>query len=249
MAETPPISPDLPISPETTPDGLVRDPKHGLWTRPWTNDADEVHQTMTHYRHMPSLDGMVALDLGAHIGASAALMRAKGARLVLGVEPDPDNARLAKMNADESTFVLVAAMNRNGGVANLARNMNGHTTTHYTAFHSPRRVDMIVPALPFRGLYDSVRPEVLKVDIEYGEWDFYEHLWDLPHTKVIQIEFHFNHFKDHLGDFYRKQARLTGVKWAEAGFTKVRGSVSPKAWFSEQLWVRDLPESRATLVS
>jgi hypothetical protein len=79
---------------------------------------------------------------------------------------------------------------------------------------------------------------VLKVDIEYGEWDFWEDLMRLPHTRIIQIEFHFNHFKQDQ-EVWRYRARLIGKAWAQAGFECMKGRVTEKAWYSEQLWVRN----------
>jgi FkbM family methyltransferase len=207
-----------------------------MWTRPATNDIDEIHQTFRHYRHMPQLSG-VALDLGAHIGASAQLMRNKGAEMVVAVEADPANAALLMLNSDEHTHVINVAVTAAGGWAMLSRNQHGHTTTHYTQFSSAQRSPLPVPAIPYWVLYEHVRPSVLKVDIEYGEWDFWEDLWNLPHTNVIQIEFHFNHFKDE-GTKYRQIARELGESWTKQGFECLRGHVTPQAWYSEQLWVR-----------
>jgi FkbM family methyltransferase len=226
-----------PEAPQTHLDGMVMDECHGLWTRPWTNDVTELHQTFAHYKRMPQLSGK-ALDLGAHIGASARLMRQRGATQVIAVEADPDNARMAMLNADEHVHVLNVAVNGEGGWAMLSRNTNGHTTTHYTQFSAPKRAPLRVPALSFRALYEWVQPQALKIDIEYGEWDFWEELRSLPYTDVLQIEFHFNHFKAEQ-ELYRERARALGRTWLAQGYECLKGQrVTPSAWYSEQLWVR-----------
>lgn len=130
----------------------------------------------------------VVLDLGANIGASAALFLDNGAGRVIAIEPDPTNVIFAQRNLRRRAVVIWAAV--------------GATRGKMTFYPAPRqpylssklpakgRRAVTVPVVAFGELLKHYRPTVVKCDIEFGEWDLTE-LWSLPaHVRVVALELH-----------------------------------------------------------
>ena len=130
----------------------------------------------------------VVLDLGANIGASAALFLDNGAGRVIAVEPDPGNVIYAQRNLRKRALVMWAAVGAKRG-----------KMTFYPAPRQPYlssklpakgRRGVSVPVVAFSDLLSHYRPTVVKCDIEFGEWDLPE-LWALPaHVRVLALELH-----------------------------------------------------------
>ncbi|MFZ8824158.1 MAG: FkbM family methyltransferase [Desulfurococcales archaeon] len=69
-----------------------------LVSRADTGDLVTIFEVFEDRVYGKSFEGMVILDIGAYIGDSAIYFAANGADLVIAVEPDPDNYRLALLN-------------------------------------------------------------------------------------------------------------------------------------------------------
>jgi FkbM family methyltransferase len=95
-----------------------------IWLRRGTSDADVAMQTFVYRLHAPPsapVSPMVVWDLGSNIGLTVAHYAClyPGARVV-GVEPDPDNAALARRNiqpwSERCTLVECAVWSDDGEV-------------------------------------------------------------------------------------------------------------------------------------
>ena len=115
------------------------------------------------------------VDLGANIGLYGAMVRARepGASVV-GFEPDPENThihrRCIQLNdaADRWQLVPAAAARENGSVAFAAE---GDITSH-VAPSGDATATITVPARDVFEFLEGV--DVLKMDIEGGEWELLE---------------------------------------------------------------------------
>ena len=135
------------------------------------------------------------LDVGAHIGAFVVKCQQAGAEFVLAVEPHPDNVRVLEANADPGTTVIwQAAVTPTRGKVPLylADSPGNGPCTHSTVAYRGRTRTIEVEGWPLFPLLDTMAVEVLKMDIEGGEFDLLEELDDLPsHVKQIGMEVHY----------------------------------------------------------
>lgn len=133
-----------------------------------TDDPWAVRETFVTRDQMPprAIDPKVILDLGANIGTSMALFAAtfRNARII-GLEPDPDNARLCRTNLTawgERCEVLEAAIWPEDGQVRLG----GSATSVYRVGDTGR----LTSAVSMSTLVDQYGAiDFVKVDIEGGE--------------------------------------------------------------------------------
>jgi FkbM family methyltransferase len=140
-------------------------------------------------------DPKVIVDAGANVGLSSVFfaMRFPAARIV-ALEPDPDNARMARLNtrAFENVALIEAALMASGG---LARKLEGPFNADSYRF-SPATVQdgdsvpaVTVDALMRQQGFDTI--DLLKMDIEGSERDVLasSSTW-LSRVKVLALELH-----------------------------------------------------------
>jgi FkbM family methyltransferase len=152
-----------------------------------SSDRPIVREVEYAYKALPIAPGDVVLDLGANIGAASRRFIERGAR-VIAVEADPDNIGLARRNIGTGGVVLWAAVGSTvGRVPFYLR--RGKPYLGSTIEDKGRR-PVMVPAVTLTGLLKQYRANVIKCDIEFGEYDVPE-LYALPETiRAIALEVH-----------------------------------------------------------
>jgi FkbM family methyltransferase len=91
-----------------------------LVSRADTGDLVTIFEVFEDRFYGKFFEGMVILDIGAYIGDSAIYFAANGADLVIAVEPDPENYRLALLNtlinklADKILMIKTAISSESG---------------------------------------------------------------------------------------------------------------------------------------
>lgn len=113
-------------------------------------------------------DKDILLDIGGNIGATSAYAISRGVGKVIGVEPEPENTELYKLNCPEG--ILYKGMATNAvGTDKLYVN-----TGKNKGLHSPRKVrgrpSIDVATFDWRQIADEHQPTLLKIDIEGGEY-------------------------------------------------------------------------------
>lgn len=148
-----------------------------------------VKEMKTTYGPMPIKSSDVVLDLGANIGAAAALMLEKGAKKVIAVEPDPRNVMLAKANLrKERASVIWAAVGEKAG--RMPFYVSRDKPYLSSVIPDDKRQKVMVPVVTLGALLAEYRPTVVKCDIEFGEYNIPE-LYDLPDfVRVLAMELH-----------------------------------------------------------
>lgn len=166
---------------------MKRDTGLGVWYRP--SDKVIIDEVRGVYGPIPVTPDDVVLDLGAHIGATSALLLGKGAKRTIAIEADPTNISYLRRNLDRkrSTIIWAAAGNAVGRVRFYVRPDRSFLGS---VIPDEGRQQITVPVLPLGGLLREYRPTILKCDIEFGEYDLPElHL--LPdHVRVLAMEVH-----------------------------------------------------------
>ena len=158
------------------------------------------------YQHLNIQKGDRVLDLGLNIGTFTVSALLQGAAMVEAYEPMPDNFDLAMhniidLNGLEEKFLLHRAAvvgeapesNLVSFYVNLKKNKGIHSTLRKRG-----REEIRVPAIPFQEVLSSFRPDVIKMDIDGGEYDCLNHvdLGLLAGVRSMVIEYH----HDALGD-------------------------------------------------
>jgi FkbM family methyltransferase len=149
----------------------------------------------------------VWLDIGAHIGAFSVRI-APFVRQVIAYEADPNNYALLLKNIEKNARMNIGTINMAvvgsatpGNVVTFYRNTGTNTGLH-SLVTKRGRDSITVPSIPIDHVLDVVSPNKIKMDIEGGEWDIFQHLTDehLINIDEIIMEFHFSALGDRLGE-------------------------------------------------
>lgn len=148
------------------------DPKSGLKFRTGTEDLMVIAEQPAYEKYLQLRNDDVLLDLGANIGAFAALYAPKVRRVVC-FEPEPDNYALLMDNTfghDNVISFQKAVMDNMAPPyipfwINSKRNKGSHTTVETRG-----RQPIEVPTEPLSVVYHTWRPTVVKCDIEGAEY-------------------------------------------------------------------------------
>lgn len=209
-------------------DVYVREDTHDLWS------AREVPVLVKKLEVGP-LD--TVLDIGAHIGAFSRLCLKRGAK-VIAVEPEKFNLEVLSHNVfgfNNTTVIEGCATNGSEPTVELHCGTNGSHTGLHSMFPSRGRDVITVPAYSFRTLLDTLRPSVLKVDIEGGEWTLdFEDLPDF--VKRVHIEMHFMPIS--VKALARQMAPIVHQSMINQGFAVVKAPNLNVLWGTHPIYKR-----------
>lgn len=162
----------------------------------------------------------VVVDLGANIGFTSVYFAWRhGARTVVAVEPDPDNARILRRNLAQNgveAVVLEAAVGPTDGEARFSRTVDSNLGK---VGETGMKVQMLSMESVLRALGDR-RVDMLKIDIEGGEGPLLlgQDLPWMEQVDAVMIELH----GDLIGDEKILDAvRLRGFDYIPAGSVRV----------------------------
>jgi FkbM family methyltransferase len=178
---------------------LEKDNKTGLWYRP---EKGELHvlREQNQYKAI-DFEGKRVMDVGANIGAFTHLALTNGACAVNAYEPMPETFDVLKLNIEkmfENTSDLKAEVN----IDNVALVYRLETPTiDFYLSHKYPSCNTMIPVrgretiqVECLGFWDEMRdfkPEVLKIDIEGGEYSLKLPDEGIPdYVEQIAIELH-----------------------------------------------------------
>lgn len=143
--------------------------------------------------HRLILKDQIVLDIGSNIGAFHRYAINAGAKYVVGIEPDPDNCKLNKLNSQGNVMVIKAAAvnDRYQGkyielYYNNKRNKGAHSTrpfrgrSHFSV--RTMRISEVFRLAPFT---------VMKCDIEGAEYEVFTQTYIPNSIRMMVIEYHF----------------------------------------------------------
>lgn len=196
-----------------------------LLFRPNTDDADmwsEVWVADDYKLVEDDVKDKIVLDVGGHVGAFAARCIDLGARLVVSVEPNPDTCDVHRQVMRDSLLsgkeVLLegAAWIRSGrGSLWSVRGLHGgDSVINRDGFDRSQPCNLI----QFKSLLTAFRPQAVKLDIEYAEYDILIPLPDLACVETMWVEFH--GVKSNWSSNDRANSICTKI--LEQGFEKVK---------------------------
>lgn len=146
------------------------------------------------FQLLPLQKGDTVMDCGAYIGTFTAAALEQGAKWAVCYEAAPKNAVLLRENMARyegrvsiCEYALVA-----GHELEIELTMSGFSGANSVIPSPNRKKSITVPAVNFRGELARIKPTVLKMDIEGGEYPILASLkpGDLRNLQSIFIEFH-----------------------------------------------------------
>jgi FkbM family methyltransferase len=157
-------------------------------------DIETIQEVWVHQIYCPPrpITARVIVDLGAHIGMATLWLAATfRPELIIAVEPNLDNVRLARRNFayNEIPVVLLeGAIGASHGVGMFAKNTQSNVG-RVGSSGSPVRLFTMMDILQF--VPDGTDIDILKVDVEGSEEELFAQpeAW-LPRVRTIIAEFH-----------------------------------------------------------
>lgn len=162
-------------------------PKSAFWLR-----ADLEKRNP--FELLPLRKGDTVMDCGAYIGTFTAAALEQGAKWAVCYEAAPKNAELLRGNMErygDRVSICECALVA-GHKWEIELTMSGFSGANSVIPSPNRKKHITVPAVNFRGELARIKPTVLKIDIEGGEYPILNSLKprDLFHVNGIFIEFH-----------------------------------------------------------
>ena len=162
-----------------------------LTFRPNTNDLDIFKEQKRDWKGLV-YENKIVLDIGCHVGFFALNALANGAKRVTGYEPHPENYQLAMRHLKGTSCTLfnsavTSSEIARAGTAKLYSRLGSPDKSNHSLFVQGGRTGMEVYATSFEEALAKEPFDVVKIDIEGGEYalDFFL----LPDTvKMIAIE-------------------------------------------------------------
>jgi FkbM family methyltransferase len=170
--------------------------------RAGTSDEFVVNEVIkgNTYRRLTINPGDTVLDAGMNIGMFTILASRAGAT-VHSFEPDPDNFQLAKTNIELNDLGANVTLNECAITGtdeperefslNLKRNKGAHSLVKKRGRNSIR-----VKAEHIDSVIRRVKPTVIKMDIEGGEFECIQSVTDLTGVRELIMEFHHAHLNE-----------------------------------------------------
>ena len=173
----------------------------------------------------------IVLDVGLNIGAFTLYAQTKGA-IVHGYEPEEDNFTLAKYNIELNNLPTKTYLNKKALVGNddverqfsinVKRNKSAHSLVAKRG-----RDSTVVQCININKVLEEVKPTIIKMDIEGGEYECINSIKDFSGIREFIIEFHHNH----LNDFKTREKYHHTLDILKTQFSNVVYSENPKgAW-------------------
>lgn len=195
---------------------MFRDELSGLWCRD-KGDQGVIKQMRDYKALLPCpIKNPVILDLGGFIGTFVWFARRNmNPSKIISVEPDPDNIEMFHKNwtKDQVTLYEAAVTMSDTDTLPLYLGKTYRSCNSLEPFRGREKVD--VPTVSFRTLLDKYQPNIIKCDIEGGEFGLD---WkNLPESvKYVTMEIHQRRL------VWVDQMKIIDQKLLDQGFTHVK---------------------------
>lgn len=169
--------------------------KTGLTYRPNTSDVGMINDCVNNYTGLDLQPGDVVFDLGANIGGFVNECVRHGVQNVYAWEPDPFNYALLEHNAKSAQYLhksvtrvqtieraVVNDPDENDVTFVIKDNPNGACSGTVNENAPKQWLRQTVKTSYFWDWIDNIEPNILKIDIEGGEYD----LMDRPFPEFVE---------------------------------------------------------------
>jgi len=170
---------------------LVWNDKFNMWIR-CDSDIMTLKECKKDY---PTVDfqNRIILDIGAHIGGFARLALDGGVEKIISIEPDEYNFDMLNVNIDDERCIKEKAAVVSDDISEVTLYSNGSKRSSASGSLNKLRgsvIEQTVKALNFNDIINKYQPDMIKMDIEGGEYPLLLN-YRLPKcVKEIVIEIH-----------------------------------------------------------
>jgi len=196
-------------------------PTSAFWLR---NDLEKHNP----FEHLELPRSATVMDCGAYIGTFAIACVEQGAAYVTCYEAAPKNAAMLRQNCSryQQIGVIEAALVASND-STVSLNLSGFSGANSILPQTRRMKFIEVSAVNFRRSLLTLRPSVLKLDVEGAEYDLLASLCpgDLRSVRSLFIEFHpIANREQRIADVrrYLEESGLTVVSARKRAFTASR---------------------------
>ena len=168
---------------------IIKDVKTGLNMREGTLDEYVIREQSSYTKLFERCKGKTVVDIGGNIGAFAFNCELFGAKEVHSFEPEPENIKLFKSQKLKLTKLHEFAVAEEDGVAFFYVN-GGKNKGLHSLDKTRGREHIEVKTIAFEKVLKKLNPDVLKIDIEGGEYGLDFDLILKSNVKVIAVEIH-----------------------------------------------------------
>ena len=162
------------------------------WVRRDTFDPDSIKECHDHYDRLQCA-GKRVMDLGSNIGGFARMAVEQGATQVVAVEPCPYNFEILKLNSPDSVNIWAGAVPDDREEVHFIYAVSKRNSVSSSTLkrRNSSDVSIMVPARNIVELLDEYKPQVLKCDIEGGEYELLDAMGKIPdYVEQAAFEFH-----------------------------------------------------------
>lgn len=173
--------------------------------RPETSDSFVVREVMSgEYSKLKITEKDIIVDFGLNIGMFTIFALNKGARKVYSFEPEKENFNLAVENvamniSDVNRYKLYndAVVGNNDSTREFSINIKKNKGAH-SLVKKRGRDTSIVTCQNINTILDKIKPTIVKMDIEGGEYECLKALKNnFKGVREFIMEFHHNHLNDY----------------------------------------------------
>lgn len=147
--------------------------KFGLYVRPGHSDEITLKECQNDYPYV-NLKDKIVLDLGAHIGGFTKIALDQGVKGIVAFEPDLFNFEVLNVNIQNKKAKLLRAAVISGDDPSVTLYCNGSKRSSTSASLNKLRgavSEQKVKAIKFDKIIKKLKPQIIKMDIEGGEYD------------------------------------------------------------------------------
>lgn len=157
-----------------------------------TSDQYVCGQVVNEYKRL-NLKGKRVFDLGGNIGAFTMYAHLMGASQIWAYEPDPENYALMEQNVGDIEGVTLIQGAVTGYRTDTVKFYltKGKSRDGFSIVPFNGRTEITVPAYDLVHELSMFQPQVIKMDIEGGEYSMLP-LLDRPFVEEIVVEIHFS---------------------------------------------------------
>ena len=132
----------------------------------------------------------IVLDVGGHVGLFALFALSKGAKRVISIEPFGENYKIMRKLSSSRSHLKINAAVVAGDEKKTTLYVNpGKNTGLHSTVPTRGREGVVVAAVNVENLIYRYRPEVVKMDVEGGEYDLIAAV-DFRGISQVAVELH-----------------------------------------------------------
>jgi len=165
------VIPDIHHDENGDPVRVELDKKTGLYYRPDMGELFVIRE-QTQYKTL-DFKGRTVMDVGANIGSFVHLAKENGAKAIWAYEPMPSTYRMLRVNC--AKYLDVSEKNQ-ALIGGTKRKVDFYLSKRFPAAHTiipvRGRKHVSVKASNFWDALLEVKPDIVKIDVEGGEYSF-----------------------------------------------------------------------------